>query len=56
MDIEIFVEDLVPTFMGYYSRSSPKIKIEKINSIGFLISDKQEGKFSLEIKNVKAIK
>ena len=56
MDIEIFVKDLVPTFMGYYSRSAPKIKIEKINSIGFLISDKQEGKFSLEIKNVKAIK
>ena len=56
IDVEIFINDLSPTFMGYYSRSSPKIKIENMNSIGFLISDKQEGEFSLEIKNVKAIK
>ena len=55
-DIEISINDFIPTFMGYYSRSSPKIKIEKMKSIGFLISDKQEGKFNLEIMYVKAFK
>ena len=42
--------------MGYYSRSAPKLKMEKMRSIGFQISDKQEGDFNLEIMYVKAIK
>ena len=41
--------------MGYYSRSSPKIKIENMRLIGFQISDKQEGNFDLEIMSVKGI-
>jgi monofunctional biosynthetic peptidoglycan transglycosylase len=56
LDIEIPITDLIPTFMGYYSRSSPKLKMEKMRSIGFQISDKQEGDFNLEIMYVKAIR
>ncbi len=32
-----------------------KIDIEKVNSLGIQISDKQEGEFILEIKYIKAI-
>ena len=54
LDIEIPLKSLKPTFMGYYSRSSPKLKIENMKSIGFQISDKQEGEFNLEIMFVQA--
>jgi|TARA_B110000503_G_scaffold45225_1_gene73871 NADH dehydrogenase [ubiquinone] 1 alpha subcomplex assembly factor 1 len=55
LDIEIPLKNLKPTFMGYYSRSSPKLKIENMKSMGFLISDKQKGEFNLEIMFVQAI-
>jgi len=29
--------------------------LQKVNSIGILISDKQEGKFALEIEYIKAL-
>ena len=32
-----------------------EIDIEKVNSLGIQISDKQEGEFILEIKYIKAI-
>jgi monofunctional biosynthetic peptidoglycan transglycosylase len=55
LDIEIPLKNLKPTFMGYYSRSSPELKIEKMKSMGFLISDKQKGEFNLEIMFVQGI-
>ena len=55
LEVVIPLEDLSPTFMGYYSRSSPKLKIENMRSIGFQISDKQEGNFNLEIMYLQAI-
>jgi hypothetical protein len=42
-------------FMGYYSRNTKKLEIENISSLGFQISDKQEGEFKLEIMHVKAL-
>ena len=53
--IEILVSDLNPMFMGYYSRNTKKLEIENISSLGFQISDKQEGEFKLEIMHVKAL-
>ena len=41
--------------MGYYSSRAPRLKIENMKSIGFLISDKQEGSFNLEIMLVEGI-
>ncbi|MGY8945528.1 MAG: CIA30 family protein [Flavobacteriales bacterium] len=55
LNIEIPLKNLKPMFMGYYSRSLPKLEIKNIRSIGFQISDKQEGKFNLEIMLVQAV-
>ncbi len=54
-NIEILVSDLSPMFMGYFSRNAKKLEIEKISSLGFQISDKQQGEFKLEIMHVKAL-
>jgi monofunctional biosynthetic peptidoglycan transglycosylase len=53
MDIEIPVENFKPYYFGRSIRAS-KLKVHKVNSIGILISDKQEGDFSLEIEYIKA--
>lgn len=55
VEINIPLEKLEPTFMGYYSSRAPRLKIENMRSIGFLISDKQEGSFNLEIMLVEGI-
>jgi len=54
-NIKILVSDLNPMFMGYYSRNAKKLEIDKISSLGFQISDKQQGEFKLEIMHVKAL-
>jgi len=54
-NIEISISDLNPMFMGYYSRNAKNLEIENISSLGFQISDKQQGKFKLEIMHVKAL-
>ena len=53
MDIEIPIENFKPYYFGRSIRA-PKLKVHKVNSMGILISDKQEGDFSLEIENIKA--
>ena len=53
IDIEIPVENFKPYYFGRSIRA-PKLKAHKINSMGILISDKQEGNFSLEIEFVRA--
>ena len=53
MNIEIPVENFKPYYFGRSIRA-PKLKVHKINSMGILISDKQEGKFSLEIELIRA--
>tara|TARA_A100001011_G_scaffold194918_1_gene203285 strand:+ start:902 stop:1456 length:555 start_codon:yes stop_codon:yes gene_type:complete len=53
MDIEIPVENFKPYYFGRSIRA-PKLKVHKVNSTGILISDKQEGNFSLEIEYIKA--
>ena len=48
---------LVENFKPYYfgrSIRAPKLKVHKVNSMGVLISDKQEGDFLLEIEYIKA--
>ena len=42
------------TFYGL-QRFEPEIDIEKVNSLGIQISDKQEGEFQLEVKYIEAI-
>ena len=53
MNIEIPVENFKPYYFGRSIRA-PKLKVRKVNSMGILISNKQEGDFSLEIEYIKA--
>ena len=53
MDIEIPIENFKPYYFGRSIRA-PKLKVHKVNSMGVLISDKQEGDFLLEIEYIKA--
>ncbi len=55
VEVNIPVEDFIPTWRGYSYNNYPALEIEKINSLGIHISDKQEGEFKLEIKYIKAI-
>ena len=55
VEVNIPVEDFIPTWRGYSYNNYPALDIKKINSLGIHISDKQEGEFKLEIKYIKAI-
>ena len=55
IEIDISLEDFKPSWRGYTYSDYPDLEIEKINSLGIQISDKQEGEFKLEIKYIKAI-
>ena len=46
--------DFVPTFRGRMLTDVPPLNPAKVNSVGFLISDKQAGPFRLEIGWIKA--
>ena len=53
VEVNIPIEDFVPTWRGYTYRDYPPITPERIGSLGLQISDKQEGEFKLEIKYIK---
>lgn len=48
-------KDFVPTFRGRVLTSEPALDPAGIVSVGFLISDKQEGPFKLELAWIKAL-
>ena len=54
-EISIPIDDFKPSWRGYTYKDYPKIDLEKVNSLGLQISDKQEGSFKLEIKYIKAL-
>jgi NADH dehydrogenase [ubiquinone] 1 alpha subcomplex assembly factor 1 len=56
LDVNIPINKLTPRIMGRYSPQSPEFKIEMTRRIGFLISNKQQGEFNLEIMSVKGSK
>lgn len=47
-------KDFVPTFRGRILTDVPPLNPAKVSSIGFLISDKQEGPFKLKVAWIKA--
>ncbi len=47
-------KDFVPTFLGRILTDVPPLNPAKVTSVGFLISDKQEGPFKLEVAWIKA--
>ena len=48
--------DCVPVFRGRILKDVDPISPKQIRQIGFLISDKQEGEFKLEIQRIEAYK
>ena len=55
IDVSISIEDFTATWRGYTYNDYPSIDSERIKSLGLQISDKQEGKFKLEIEYIKAV-
>ena len=55
VEVNIPIEDFIATWRGYTYTDYPSIQTERIISLGLQISDKQEGKFKLEIEYIKAV-
>jgi monofunctional biosynthetic peptidoglycan transglycosylase len=55
-DIQLRFEDFVPTFRGRVLRDEPRLNPASITSVGFLISDKQAGRFRLDVGWIKALR
>ena len=53
-DHRLAFKDFVPTFRGRILTDVPPLNPAKVASVGFLISDQQEGAFKLEVAWVKA--
>ena len=54
--VKLPVEDFTPTWRGYTYSNYPDLILNKINSLSLHISDKQEGRFNLEVEYIKAVK
>ena len=54
--VKLPVEDFRPTWRGYTYSNYLDLDLDKINSLSLHISDKQEGRFNLEIEYIKAVK
>ena len=54
--VNLPVEDFRPTWRGYTYSNYPDLDLDKINSLSLHISDKQQGRFNLEIEYIKAMK
>ena len=52
--VRIPFTDFSPTFRGETVPGAPPLDPSRINTLGFLISDRQEGPFRLAIKSIKA--
>jgi monofunctional biosynthetic peptidoglycan transglycosylase len=50
----LFFKDFVPTFRGRVLTDVPPLDPAKVTSVGFLISENQEGPFKLELAWIKA--
>jgi len=52
--IQVPFNEFIPVFRGQVISNAPKLELGGIRRIGFMIADKQEGPFRLEIDWVKA--
>ena len=52
--VSLAFEDFVPMFRGEKVPGAPPMDPSRINTFGFLISDRQEGPFQLKIRSISA--
>lgn len=55
IDINIAPKDFVLTFRGKKLEQQPVVTLSKINQLGFLIADSQEGHFKLEVDKIEFV-
>ena len=56
MVVKLPLEKFIATWRGYTYKEYADLEAEKITSLSLLISDKQQGRFNLEIDYIKAVK
>ena len=54
--VKLPIEDFRPTWRGFTYSNYPDLDLDKIDSLSLHISDKQEGRFNLEVEYIKAVK
>ena len=52
-EVEIALEDFVPTAFGRRVQGMGPVEADQINGLGFMLSDKQPGSFQLQVESVK---
>lgn len=55
-DVRLHFENFIPVYFGRVVQNAPKLDPEGIRTFGIMISDKQAGKFRIEIDNIVAFK
>lgn len=53
VEVELPLEDFLPTFRGYVITDYPELIPTDIQQLGVLIADKQEGEFAIELDWIK---
>lgn len=54
LTVKLPIDNFIPTFRGRRVLDAPKLRAENIRQIGFLLGDKRQGPFKLEIDWIKA--
>jgi NADH dehydrogenase [ubiquinone] 1 alpha subcomplex assembly factor 1 len=55
MEINLPINKFTATFRGSKPENAPELDLSAIGTFGFLISDKQEGEFRLEVDKIEAL-
>ena len=55
MTIKFDIGNFVPSFRGRTLTNMPELNLTDVKQMGFLIADKQTGKFTLKIKSITLI-
>lgn len=54
-DIYVSFEEMVPVYRGVVVSRAPALNPESIRSFGFMLADRQEGEFTLEVEMLSAV-
>ncbi len=54
-DIYVSLEEMIPVYRGVIVRRAPALNPGSIRSFGFMLADKQEGEFFLEVETLSAV-
>ena len=51
-ELSFQLQDFVSVWRGRYVPQAPKLRWQDVNQIGFMITDKQQGSFKLEVQTI----